>query len=422
MRYEGCASGAQDDAALGRDHIEPHPSYLATSCLQNSCHHPSMSPNPSNWRIPGLPEQAPWRVLGLMSGTSADGVDAAIVEVDPEGFQGDLPFLALLAHRHEPYPVELREAVLGASADRLRPSQIAVLQRQLGNHHAHAARLLVEESGLIPHLASLHGQTIQHHPGDGATLQLADPYVLCESLHCPVVFDLRRRDVALGGQGAPLITLPELWLRGRAEPWVALNLGGIANITVWDGAYLRAWDVGPGMSLLDLAAEKWLHTPYDPEGAHASGNVDEGLLARWMTHAFFSAAPPKSTGREIFGSAWLQIESTPLESLSLADRLATLAAFTAQSVASELRRLDPLPTGLQGLASGGGAHHQRLRMELAARCPELPFGNDHQFPTGAREAVSWALLGAASACGVAGNVPEVTGASRAAVLGAWVLP
>ena len=381
-----------------------------------------MSSNPSNWRIPGLPEQGPWQVLGLMSGTSADGVDAALVEVDPQGFQGDLPFRALLAHRHEPYPAKLREAVMEAAADRLRPSEITVLQRRLGNHHAQAAERLVKESRISPHLASLHGQTIQHQPRDGATLQLADPYVLCETLHCPVVFDLRRMDMALGGQGAPLVTLTELWLRGRAEPWAALNLGGIANITVWDRDYLRAWDVGPGMSLLDLAAEKWLGIPFDPDGAHASGKVDEALLTRWMAHPYFSAAPPKSTGRETFGSAWLQAESASLESLPLPDRLATLAAFTAQSVASEMHRLDPLPTGLRGLASGGGARHLRLRQELATRFSELPFAEDHQFPSGAREAVSWALLGAASACGVAGNVPEVTGASRAAVLGAWVLP
>ena len=381
-----------------------------------------MSTRPSNWRIPGLPETGPWQVLGLMSGTSADGVDAALVEVDPQGFHGGLPFRTLLAHRHEPYPADLREAVMEAAADRLKPSEVTVLQRRLGDHHARAAGQLVTESGLVPHLAALHGQTIQHQPQDGATLQLADPYLLCEALHCPVVFDLRRMDMALGGQGAPMVTLTELWLRGRAEPWVALNLGGIANITVWDGAFLRAWDVGPGMSLLDLAAEKWLGIPFDPLGAYASGKVDEALLARWMTHSFFSAAPPKSTGRETFGSAWLQTESASLDSLPLPDRLATLAAFTAHSVATELRRIDPLPNGLLGLASGGGARHQRLRQELAARISGFSFEDDHQFPNGAREAVSWALLGAAGACGVAGNVPEVTGASRAAVLGAWVLP
>lgn len=361
-------------------------------------------------------------MLGIMSGTSADGVDAALIEVDPRGFESGLPFRALLAHRHEPYPAELREAVMEAAADRLRPSEIAVLQRKLGNHHARAAGLLVKDSGRVPDMASLHGQTIQHHPQHGATLQLSDPYVLCEALDCPVVFDLRRMDLALGGQGAPLVTLTELWLRGRAEPWVALNLGGIANVTVWDGAYLRAWDVGPGMSLLDLAAEKWLGIPFDPEGAYASGDVDEALLAGWLSHPYFSAAPPKSTGRETFGSAWLEAEAAPLEPLPLANRLATLAAFTAQSVAVELRRLDPMPAGFRGLVSGGGARHLRLRKELAGRIPELPFEGDQQFPGGAREAVSWALLGAASACGVAGNVPEVTGASRAAVLGAWVLP
>ncbi len=372
--------------------------------------------------IPGLPEGSPWRVMGLMSGTSADGVDAALIEVDPQGFEGGLPFLNLLAHRHEPYPPELREAVLDAASDRARPSRITVLQRRLGDHHAQAAHSLVKECGLSPHLASLHGQTIQHHPEEGATLQLADPYVLCEVLKCPVVFDLRRRDLALGGQGAPLVTLTERWLRGQAEPWAALNLGGIANITIWDGKGLRAWDVGPGMSLLDLAAMRWLGIPFDPEGAYATGEVDSGLLERWMSHPYFTLNPPKSTGRETFGSAWLETESAALESLPLSDRLATLAAFTAQAVASELKRLGSLPAGLRGLASGGGVRHQRLRRELAERLPELPFADDHQFPNGSREAISWALLGAASAAGIPGNVPEVTGASRAALLGAWVFP
>jgi anhydro-N-acetylmuramic acid kinase len=244
--------------------------------------------------------------------------------------------------------------------------------------------------------------------------------VLCDRLECPVVFDLRRRDMALGGQGAPLVPKAELWLHGADRPFLALNLGGIANATVWDGNILRAWDLGPGMSLLDLAARRWLERAFDPEGSHATGEVDEALLNGWMKHPYFQQAPPKSTGREVFGEAWLEREAPSLEARALPDRLATLAAFSAEAVARELSRL-PLPE-MDGLFSGGGAHHHRLREELARRVPAVAWRADESLPPGSREAVSWALLGAASAAGVAGNHPEVTGATREAVLGAWVFP
>ena len=370
-------------------------------------------------RIP-LPEDRPWRVLGLMSGTSADGVDVVAVEVDPSAFPGGRPFRALLGHHPAPYPEAMKAQVLAAASNRLEPAGLCILQRRLGDHHARAAADLCAALGLKPDLASLHGQTVQHHPAEGASLQLADPYVLAEALGCPVVWDLRRRDLALGGQGAPLVPLPELWLRG-AEPWLALNLGGIANLAYWDGAYLRAWDTGPGVSLLDLAARRWLGQPFDPGGRAATGTAQPALLERWMRHPYFQAAPPKSTGREVFGEVWLEAEEAALESLPLKDRLATLAAFSAEAVAREAARLAPLAPGTRGLVSGGGALHGRLRAELAARLP-LVLEDDAVFPSGAREAVSWALLGAASALGLPGNLPEVTGATRAVALGSWVWP
>ncbi|WP_285609155.1 anhydro-N-acetylmuramic acid kinase [Geothrix edaphica] len=371
------------------------------------------------FRIP-LPEDRPWRVLGLMSGTSADGVDVVAVEVDPTGFPDARPFRALLGHHAAPYPEALKAAVLAAASNRLDPAGLCVLQRRLGDHHAHAAAELCATLGLQPDLASLHGQTVQHHPAEGASLQLADPYVLAEVLGCPVVWDLRRRDLALGGQGAPLVPLPERWLRG-AEPWLALNLGGIANLAYWDGSRLQAWDTGPGMSLLDLAARRWLGQAFDPGGAAASGRVHSDLLERWMQHPYFRQAPPKSTGREVFGEAWLEAQAGTLETLALPDRLAALAAFSAEAVAREAARLDPLAPGTHGLVSGGGAQHRRLRTELATRLP-LPLEDDTAFPAGAREAVSWALLGAASALGLPGNLPEVTGAARPVALGSWVWP
>lgn len=362
----------------------------------------------------------PWTVLGLMSGTSADGVDAVLVEVDPLGYRGGRPFRSLVAHHALPYAEDLRHAVLDAAGDRLPPSRLAILQRRLGDHHAAAALDLIRATGRRPLLASLHGQTVQHHPEHGATLQLADPYVLAHALGCPVVWDLRRRDLALGGQGAPLVPLPEVWLRGMARPWAALNLGGVANVTLWDGHRVRAWDVGPGMSLLDLGAQAWLSIPFDPGGAYADGAVDEALLRHWLAHPYFQTAPPKSTGREVFGAQWLAEAQPALEHLPVGDRLATLAAFSAQAIAEELRRAGPLPD--TGVVSGGGAQHRRLRTELAARLPELAFVDDADFPSGSREAIAWALLGAASALGLPGNLPEVTGASAPAVLGSWVWP
>ena len=367
-----------------------------------------------------LPTDRPWRVLGLMSGTSADGVDAVLVAVDPAGFGSGRPFLGLLGHRSAPYPPALRAKVLQAAANQLAPADLCILQRRLGDHHALAASALVSETGGPVDLAALHGQTVQHHPGEGASLQLADPYVLVEALACPVVWDLRRRDLAVGGQGAPLVPLPERWLHGPG-PWLALNLGGIANLACWDGTTLRAWDTGPAMSLLDLAARRWLDLPFDPGGRAATGAVQGPLLDRWLTHPYFACPPPKSTGREVFGEAWLATEGPALEALPLPDRLATLAAFTAESVAREAIRLQPWAPSLRGLVSGGGARHGRLRQELAHRLA-LPLEDDLSLPGGAREAVSWALLGAASALGIPGHAPEVTGARAARVLGSWVLP
>jgi anhydro-N-acetylmuramic acid kinase len=370
-----------------------------------------------------LPPEGPWTVLGIMSGTSADGVDLAAIRADPGAFHSGRPFLELLSHQHAAYPSDLRSEVLAAASDRLDPSRLCILQRKVGAHHAEAAQAVMADPGLRPHLASLHGQTVQHRPDEGATLQLADPYLLAEVLQCPVVWDLRRRDLAVGGQGAPMVPLTELWLRGRGMPWVAVNFGGIANATVWDGTSLKAWDLGPGMSLLDLGAQRWLGLPYDPEGAHAVGPHAEALLQRWMQHPHFHRPPPKSTGREVFGADWMSSEAPGMDRLTPAERLSTLAAFTAEGVRSEMAAWGPaLPPGTTMLLSGGGTRHQRVLAELAARMPGFSLEVDAAFPSGAREAISWALLGAASALGIPGNLPEVTGARKKVVLGSWVLP
>jgi anhydro-N-acetylmuramic acid kinase len=358
-----------------------------------------------------------------MSGTSADGLDLSAVEVDPTGFEAGRPFLRLLSHHHSAYPASLRQEVIAAASNLGDPARICLLQRRIGAHHADTAAQWLAASAIRPHFASLHGQTVQHHPREGASLQLADPYLLAEALGCPVVWDLRRRDLAVGGQGAPLVPLTELWLRGRQTSWVALNLGGIANVTTWDGARLRAWDTGPAMSLLDIASQRWLGLPYDPDGSHASGTPDPQMVARWLEHPYFDGPPPKSTGREVFGADWMRMEAPGLERLPLEARLATLAAFTAAAVTRELARWgSDLPAGTPFKISGGGARHAKLFSLLAAGLPGFALEHDQEFPSGAREAISWALLGAASALGLAGNLPEVTGARKPVCLGSWVFP
>jgi anhydro-N-acetylmuramic acid kinase len=177
------------------------------------------------------------------------------------------------------------------------------------------------------------------------------------------------------------------------------------------------------MSLLDLAARRWLGQPFDPEGLGASGAVHAEAVEAWLGHPFFLAPPPRSTGRETFGEAWLEAQAPRLETLPLADRLATLAAFTARACGEAWRRFGaPLPAATPLLLSGGGARHQPLRRHLAEAFPGLELRDDVDLPSGAREAVSWALLGAASALGIPAHVPAVTGASRAAALGSWVFP
>ena len=364
-----------------------------------------------------LPLDRPWRVLGMMSGTSADGIDCALVEIDPSGFNSGTPFKHLLHHQYETYPDLLKINILEAIHNHSLPKDICILQRELGDFCAEMIKHISKDHKID--FVSLHGQTIQHHPHQGATLQLADPYVISLASQSPVVWDLRRMDMALGGQGAPLVPLTEIWLRGVKEPWVALNIGGISNVTVWTGSELKAWDTGPGMSILDIAAGKWLGITHDEDGKNATGKVHKDLLEHWMKDDFFLYGPPKSTGREQFGYDWFERNRVLLESLPISDRLATLAAFTATSIQFELSRIS-LESGTLGFVSGGGSLHKRILNELRAES-QIIWSKDLQFPIGTREAISWALLGAASALGLPGTIHEITGASKAGILGSWVL-
>ena len=366
----------------------------------------------------------PQRVVGLMSGTSHDGIDAAVVDLRPAG---DVLHVELVGHLSEPYPEPLRGAILAA----LPPAASTLeawcrLDTGIGQAFAHVARRAVAEVGQgHADLLVSHGQTLFHWVEDGqarGTLQVGQPAWVAEATGLPVVSDLRSRDVAAGGQGAPLVSLFDLlWLRGRPGRPVALNLGGIANITagIGDADVPVAYDTGPANALLDAAVLH--HTggaeTFDRDGALAArGRVDEALLTTLLGDAYYARPAPKSTGKEHFNAAYLlrALETVPGR-LPLEDVLATLTRLTARTVADAVRRHD----ATEVVAAGGGVQNPTLRRELEAALGGVPLvtAADLGLPDQAKEAVAFAVLGHLTWCGHAGNLPSATGARGARVLG-----
>jgi len=368
-------------------------------------------------------------VIGLMSGTSADGVDAALVEW-PDS-PNARPF-RLVAFRQEDLPDALQQRIHRLAAGRVPAeetlAELAGLDVELGERFAAAAIALAEQVGItldgIDAIAS-HGQTVAHHPERRATLQIGDPSLIAERTGCTVVADFRPRDIAAGGEGAPLAPFFHLAALGDpTEGRVALNLGGIANVT-WmprggDPEAVIAFDVGPANALIDGAVRLLSEgrERMDRDGARAErGRVDPALLERLMDDDYLRRAPPKSTGRERYGSA-------EAEALVRAwtgppdDLVATLTAFTVESVADACRRWleGPLDRLLVG---GGGAENPVILRGLArALSPARvePF-DAAGVPAGAAEAMAFSLMGRNALLGLPNHLPRCTGASRAAVLG-----
>jgi anhydro-N-acetylmuramic acid kinase len=263
-----------------------------------------------------------------------------------------------------------------------------------------------------------HGQTVFHWV-DGrralGTLQLGQPAWIAERLGVPVVSDVRARDIAAGGQGAPLASILDvLLLGGSQEPCAALNLGGIANVTVIrPDAEPIAYDTGPANALLDvaIAAATDGALTYDRNGERSSrGRIDSALLARLLSEPYYELPPPKTTGKELFHSEYLGTIDLPLD-----DVLATLAALTVETVAREFERYRVRRV----VASGGGTRNRAIMQGLASRLPDVEFHTFEQLGIGSetKEAAVFALIGFLSVNGLAGAVPSCTGASRAAVLG-----
>jgi len=303
--------------------------------------------------------------VGLMSGTSLDGIDAALIETDGR----DL--IRPIAFRGEPYSEQargmLREVTaLALSFDKPRPSPpIVAAEEMLTRAHILAVRKLLSEAGLSPSdiaVIGFHGQTVAHRPQAGWTWQIGDGAAMAAALGVPVINDLRTADVAAGGQGAPLLPVYHRALTAALpRPIAVLNLGGVANVTwIGDGDHIVAFDTGPANGLIDdwMAAETG--EAYDAGGAFAAtGAVDRQVLAAMLDNPWFDAPPPKSLDRSDFTTAAAQ-------GLAPADGAATLTAFTAETVARGLRLLPEPPRRL--IVAGGGRHNATLMRMLGEAC------------------------------------------------------
>jgi anhydro-N-acetylmuramic acid kinase len=361
--------------------------------------------------------------IGLMSGTSLDGVDGVLAEVGPAGkMQGR-------GHVHLDFPDRLREELLALNrpgADELHRAALAA-NALTGLYADVVARLLAP--GDIPASSvtaiGAHGQTVRHRPGEfdghGYTLQLMNGALLAELCGIDVVCDLRSRDVAAGGQGAPLV--PAFHAACFAQPGTevaVLNLGGMANLTLLDRVGgVRGFDCGPGNVLMDLWVQRHRGLPFDASGTWAAdGRVDDMLLARLLAEPYFALPPPKSTGRDLFDARWLDGKLSG-ETTATVDVMATLAELTARSAALALRREAPKTRVL--LVCGGGAFNAHLMARIAALVgPDCRVAStaDAGVPPDQVEALAFAWLASAFVERLTGNVPAVTGARGPRVLGA----
>jgi anhydro-N-acetylmuramic acid kinase len=371
------------------------------------------------------------RILGMISGTSHDAIDAAIVEFSagPDGaLAGRIEYTAAAE-----YPPDLRKALIAA----LPPAPVGFdvaceLDTLSGQAFADAAARALAAHAAQPGAGPVdaicsHGQTVFHWVQDGTargTLQLGQPAWMAEATGLPVISDVRAADIAAGGQGAPLVPVLDQMLleplRARGRRAAALNLGGIANLTVCaPGADPAAWDIGPANALIDAVVTASPHTPgtFDRDGAlAAAGTVVPDLLAGLLAEPYYAQPAPKSTGKELFHLGYVQDAlRRAAVAPALADQVATLTELTARTVADAIAAADLSAV----VASGGGVRNPVLMRRLAELLPgvRLTVTDELGVPSDAKEAVAFALIGWATLHGLPGSVPTCTGASGPRVLG-----
>ena len=379
-------------------------------------------------------------VVGLMSGTSLDGVDAACCRVRYDGGGPRSYDVTVDSFVTRPYDAEFRERLAAACDERGTVADACELNVALGAVFADAADAAADAAGIdletVDAIGS-HGQTVRHVPdpkslpvGDDelrSTLQIGDGSVIAERTGVPTVADFRTADVAVGGHGAPLVPFADLALLADDDRFrVAQNVGGIANCTALppdpDREDVFAFDTGPGNMVVDGVVELLTdgERTYDRDGRLAdAGTVDEALLAERLDDAYFRAEPPKSTGRERFGRAYASefLEACRARGLADEDAVATATALTARSVADAYRRFLPRTPDEVVVSGGGAANPTLLGMLDDAVEADVRTVAEYGLGADAKEAVAFALLAAAALDGVANNVPSATGASRPVVLG-----
>ena len=374
--------------------------------------------------------------IGLMSGTSADGIDAALIKVTPKPTSFGIE---LIRHLHVPFARALQDRIHRISRDG-RVDEICELNFDLGRRFAGAANRLIKTASIAP--ASIraigsHGQTIHHLPNgrSGSTLQIGESAVIAEETGISVVSDFRVADMAAGGQGAPLVPFVD-WIlfHQPTEHRIIQNLGGIANLTFLPAGSglgsVTAFDTGPANMVIDGLVRRFTSNKLtiDRNGRIGrAGIVSEKLLAQLKRHPFFKKAPPKTTGREMFGDAFterLVSQGTGL-GLSPQDMVATATALTAWSIAEAYKRFVVPSVALSAspfrvILGGGGAKNPFLRELLAKELDGLALvgtHEDHGFNSTAKEAMAFAALAHAHIESIPGSLPQVTGAGRPVVLG-----
>ena len=393
-------------------------------------------------------------VAGVMSGTSADGIDIALCRISPASLSTPQsarhpqltapPKIKLLGHRAFPYDKQLRTKILSiAAGERTTAAELTQLSWHLGNLYTASIDTSASELNLKPQLAAIHGQTVYHQATAKSflgkplrcTLQIGEPTVIAKRLGIPVISDFRPADLAAGGQGAPLVPMLDFCLfRHPTKNRLLLNLGGIANITALPAACttanILAFDTGPANMLIDALMQRLYNRRYDRNGTVAArGHILKPVLDRLLADPYFSAPPPKSCGREEFGPAFADRFLKLCKSARNEDIVATASALTAAALLDAYRHFcwphlgqnAPLARATELFAAGGGANNLTLMRLLTEGFSQLGVKVSTTAATGlpveAKEAAAFALLGWLTWHHLPGNIPSATGATRPAILG-----